>query len=249
MQHRVVTCKNCGRNLDEPSLSDITPCPECGATVRSVEMVFQERFDLSDRLISEHRSEGRTIGVRDLGNDRSASADDHRNDRVSMNARGKPPQGEEDTLGVCRLLVRNMNRERQQWNTPELGVKDVDCIATNAVDLHGDPLCIQVVKAIESRDLWKAMALSGQFTISDTATEDICDQMAEAIRKKIRKIPLKQRRQLVLALDASRLPGLTFDSVVGGFRQRHGTLLNTSGFVAIWIVGPTESLTKRLDLK
>lgn len=80
--------------------------------------------------------------------------------------------------------------------------------------------------------------------------EEVSDLMAQALQKKLdpRKIPPKQRPGLVLVLDANRLPALAFDSVVENFRERHRTALARAGFRSVWIVGPTESLTRRLDV-
>jgi hypothetical protein len=72
--------------------------------------------------------------------------------------------------------------------------------------------------------------------------------MAEALKKKLRRIAPKQRETLVLALGATRLPVLAFDSVVTCFRERHRAIFEGADSCAIWIVGPTEMLTKRLDV-
>jgi hypothetical protein len=72
--------------------------------------------------------------------------------------------------------------------------------------------------------------------------------MADAFQKKVRKIPSTQRPKLVLALDATHLPLLAFDSVVESFREHCGTEVCAAGFQSVWVVGPTETLTKRLDM-
>jgi hypothetical protein len=58
-------------------------------------------------------------------------------------------------------------------------------------------------------------------TKPDIGVEEVCDLMAEALKKKLRRIAPKQRETLVLALGATRLPVLAFDSVVTCFRERH----------------------------
>lgn len=199
-------------------------------------------------MVAEHASEGRVVAIRDAGRGSSASADDHRDGRISMDVRGSPAQGEDDTLEVCHILIRAMEQQGEHWSTPRPGEQDVDCIATSAMDPCRDPLCIQVVRAIEDRDVWSAMAKSGRLTFSHTAIDDICKLLAKAVQKKINGIPPRQRPELVLALDANRLPALLFDSVVETFRNEYRTTLITSGFASIWIVGPSESLTRRLDL-
>jgi len=57
--------------------------------------------------------------------------------------------------------------------------------------------------------------------------------MADALQKKV--IPGKsaeQRAGIVLVLDATRLPALTFDSVVNTFQERHGVSLEVTGYRA-----------------
>jgi hypothetical protein len=117
------------------------------------------------------------------------------------------------------------------------------------VDATAQPLCIQVVKAVVEPEIWRTLASTGIIAKSKVAVETLTDLIVDALKKKLdpKKIPPKLRAEIVLALDANRLPGLAFDSVVNTFRERHRAILEGTGFRSIWIVGPTESLTKRLD--
>ena len=56
-----------------------------------------------------------------------------------------------------------------------------------------------------------------------------------------------KRSNLMLALDATRLPVLGFEDVVEEFQARFGTWIKSLGFEAVWLVGPQDSLTWRLD--
>jgi hypothetical protein len=81
----------------------------------------------------EAQHEGRTLEFRESERGgRAASADDHENGCISMSLTGTSPQGEEDTLDVCRILVRTMNRMGETWNEPVEGVDDTGCVAANA---------------------------------------------------------------------------------------------------------------------
>ena len=244
-------CRACGLELNEPNDPDHRiPCPSCGSTARAFELSMEETLRVSDHFMLEVQHEGRTVGFResDRGG-RAASADDHGNGSISMALIGTSPQGEEDTLDSCRVLVRAMNRMGETWNDPIVGGNDIDCLATNATNVAVEPLRIQVVRAIVDPEMWRALASFGTLTKSDVGIEEVTDLMAEALQKKLdpRKIPLKHRSGLVLALDATRLPALAFDSVVKTFQVRHVAALTGTGFRSIWIVGPTEPLTKRLD--
>jgi hypothetical protein len=61
------------------------------------------------------------------------------------------------------------------------------------------------------------------------------------------KLSVRQRAQLVLALDADRLPALALEPVVREFRSRHGPWSAAQGFQQVWLVGPEARLTWRLD--
>jgi hypothetical protein len=198
----------------------------------------------------EAQHEERTVRFRESERDgRTASADDHGDCSISFSLIGTSPQGEEDTPEACSILIRAMNQTGETWNAPLVGTDDIDCYASNSMNGTVEPLRIQVVRAIIDPEIWRALANSGTLATSGVAVEEMTDLMADALQKKLdpKKIPLKQRPGLVLALDATRLPALAFDSVVNSFQERHRVALTATGFRSIWIVGPTESLTKRLD--
>ena len=62
-----------------------------------------------------------------------------------------------------------------------------------------------------------------------------------------RRIPQSSRCGLLLALDATRLPALGFDAVVEAFRNDWGLWTKSLGFDSVWLIGPSESMTWRLD--
>ncbi len=90
------------------------------------------------------------------------------------------------------------------------------------------------------------MAISGANTKSGEANE-LAEAVLQAAKKKYDQIPRERRRKLILAIDANRLPGLTLDSVVYRVREEHGATLAAMRFRSIWLVGPSVSLTHRLD--
>jgi hypothetical protein len=247
----VPKCAGCGLEINEPGDPEHRiPCLSCGSTARAFEVNVHETLTISDHFMMEAQHVGRTVGFResDRGG-RVASADDHENGFISMALVGTSPQGEEDILDACRILVRAMNRTGETWNEPVVGSDDIDCRATNATSLAVRPLSTQVVRAIVDPEMWQTLATSGTLAKSEAAIEEVADLMADALQKKLdpRKIPFKQRSGMVLALDATRLPALALDSVVKIFQGRHRASLTCTGFQSVWIVGPTESLTKRLD--
>jgi hypothetical protein len=236
--------------LIEPS--DFVRCPSCGSTElpaikvpghMSMGIGFQAGLLITD-------VDGRAVGFTESERQgRAASAQDHGDGSVSITLTGTSPQNEDDTVPACSILVRAMNQQGETWNQPsavEESADDADCTATN-VDAAIAPLRIQVVRAIVDQEVWRDLEQSGKLSKPNVAVEKLADFLVAALNKKIGRIPLKQRKGLVLALDANRLPGLTFDVVVDCFRERHGGGLAEAGFQSVWIVGPTEWLTKRLD--
>jgi hypothetical protein len=199
-------------------------------------------------MTSEAQSEGRTVAYRGAEKDgRATSADDHRDGRISQHLAGPSPQGEENTLAICQALIRAMNRLGDTWEQPVPGDQDEDCIAKDLAYPGKGPIRIQVVRAAVDSEMWQALSLFGQVAMKQISVAEAGDTMAKALRKKVNQIPKRQRRSLVLALDASLLPGLAFESVINSFHERHQDLLDSAGFQSVWIVGPTESLTRRLD--
>jgi hypothetical protein len=246
----MVKCNHCGLELaeDNPGTPRI-PCPSCGSTGRLFEAHYSEAIQVSDHLMMERRREGKTLSFGESPRQgRSAFADDNEDGTLSITLSGTSPQGEEDTPHVCRVLIQAMNDQGATWNDPcepdpsLPGMGDVDGIATNANG--GPPLHIQVVKALANQKMWRTLNTTGSLNMPNVAVAELAAELAAAVRK---KMSIPHRSRLVLALDANRLPGLAFDSVVNCFREQFGSALTTAGFQSVWIVGPTRSLVKRLD--
>jgi hypothetical protein len=56
------------------------------------------------------------------------------------------------------------------------------------------------------------------------------------------------RPEAVLAINAVRTPWFIQTPVVEAFRRRYGQDARQAGFREIWVVGPNETLTERLDI-
>jgi hypothetical protein len=74
--------------------------------------------------------------------------------------------------------------------------------------------------------------------------EELAADIRAAVESKL--YPLPQRRELLLALDAIRSPAYVHDEVVAAFLATHGEWAAGLGYWAIWLVGPTADLTRRL---
>jgi len=203
---------------------------------------------MSDQLSALHRRKDKTIGFTESARQgRSASAGQKGDGTFSYTLNGSSPQGEEDTLSACRILVNKLNNAGGNWNQPTISEGIVDC---QAVDSQRDDrkLYIQVVRANVDPELWKTLNREGKIERKGNSTA-LAEQIKSAIDTKAQKIAAANRPGLVLALDATRLPVLGFDAVFEAFCSKWSPWASTLGFNSVWLVGPDESLTWQLDTR
>jgi hypothetical protein len=163
---------------------------------------------------------------------------------------GRPSQGEEDVLQVCRSLRYALKREGEDWGhfgLPRGRVDNVDAVARNGA---GDRLQVQVTRI--ERAAWEVLGRHGQATLGRGPEE-----LAAAIRAAVESkgdpspqhrggIPAGQRPEILLALDAISSPAYAHEAVVAAFLAGHREWAAGLGFRAVWLVGPTVALTRRL---
>lgn len=246
-------CSNCGECLDGlPALlsGEKAPCPHCGSTARNIHVTINETIKATDYVATLASREGRSIGFREsVREGRAASADRHDNGSLSYSILGSSPQGEEDTLSACRILVKVLNASGGNWADPVPGEGIVDCEAVDA-RFSDQKVSIQVIRAIADQELWKNLNLQGNIQELNVSKNQLICLIKDAIEKKAseRSIPQSIRPSLTLALDATRLPVLGFEDVVERFQSQFGGWTKSLGFEAVWLVGPQDSLTWRLDI-
>ena len=245
-------CGKCGADLStgtDLSSAEDSPCPECGCRMRNVHITVKDTCSATDYLSTTGRKEGRAVGFRESERQgRVASADENDDGLFSYTLTGTSPQGEEDTLPTCRILIQTLNAAGATWcdlaKPKNAGV--VDCTAVNRAN-RKEELNIQVVRAITDGQLWEKLARDGKIRESDVDKNALLELIKDSINKKARMIPCTIRRSIVLALDATRLPALTLDSVVSQCRDVLGPWIVSLGFQSVWLVGPTPDLTWQLD--
>ena len=247
-----VFCNNCGRRLDDiigSVESKRIPCPDCNSISRRFDEKCETKIGLTTSASMQHKRDDKTIGYSESGRKSGLSADQSDTGDVSYTVTGKSPQGEEDTLQVCRILVETLNKKGASWNSPTAGEGVVDCQAMDK-HLNDKILLVQVVHANIDSNFWKSLNREGKI-IKTGKPEELADQLTQAIDSKAnnRKIPLASRKGLILALDATKLPAHGFDAVIEAFHTKWGAWSRTLGFDGIWLVGPSSTLTWRLDLK
>lgn len=158
---------------------------------------------------------------------------------------GISPQGEENTLYVCRRLIEALRERGEEWGEPVEGRDEpVDCECSNP---RGDKLQIQVVRAA-GESFWEELSKARQIGQRGITPEELASALREPIAKKARKLGPNERANLILALDATRTPASALTSVVEEFRGAHGAWCASLGFSAVWVVGPYSSFVERLDV-
>lgn len=241
-----VKCTNCGTLLDDNQdpPDGRLPCPKCGSTHRVISVSIHENVVVRDHLAMEQERDGERIGFTETPREELASFG-FRDDlgRFRFGLTGKPPRGEQDTLRVCATLVRRLNHNGATWSTPEEGDNDVDCISFSKPGLE---LRIQVVRALSDPTIWNKLADTREVRGDAYTAVDLADDLRSAIEHKASRIPRRQREDLVLALDATRLPAHALDGTVAAFREEHGQWASDLGFQEVWVVGPSLSLTSKL---
>jgi hypothetical protein len=193
-------------------------------------------------------NEGRPVAHHESGAHQQASdAGVGTQGEIVSELRGNPFQGEANTLEVCRHLAREWRRRGHRIHLPRLSPDDDDSDCLCESGDAGEQFRIQVVRAIIDPSVWSALARTGRVSTLIASPADAADLLAVAIAMKARRIPLTQRRNLVLALDAMGFSGMALAPVIEEFRKRHGRDCHLLEFASIWIVGRSTEMVFRLD--
>jgi len=242
-------CGSCGQSLsgcEAPSPEERARCPKCGSTLRHYSDEFIGTIKLGGSYSELLSREGKEKGYSEERPDgRRTAAELNEDDSLTTIIDGPSPQGEELTLAACRILIRSLNSFGANWQEPVFmndGV--IDCVAFDRDDQR-KKISIQLVRGDIRQDIWKKLASNGSYENSENIQE-IADRIREAIEKKAQKILPAIRSDIILALDATLLPGLCFSVVVSRLKEQHGEWINQLGFQGVWLIGPDESLARRL---
>ena len=251
-----VYCGQCGRCLDGLPGVDAdgkqAPCPVCGSSSWKFRKSICGEVVAVGGYSALGKSGGKAIAFRESPRQGLASAaDKHEDGSLSFTMTGRSPQGEDDTLPACRVLVDKLNKDKEgsKWGQPRKGDGAVDCRAID--ERHPEKeLTIQVVRAVVDQRLWRRLREVEAIRETAVTKGELVAQLKDAIESKAdeRRIPKMNRPSLMLALDATRLPAHAFDDVVEGFRLQWGSWAKTLGFGSVWLVGPSVSLTWQLDV-
>jgi hypothetical protein len=198
----------------------------------------------------QHQRDKKTIGYSQSGDGTDTAANLENGQTISYQLIGRSPQGEKDTLRVCQILVSRLNNLGGNWNSP-ISVNEgvVDCETSNR-NYKSFRIRFQVVRADANPKLWKSLSQHGSVGKTQNI-ESLVETIKLAIESKAndRKIPKISRKGITLTLDATKLPALSFDTVIEAFSSKWSVWASELGFESIWLVGPNESLTWQLDIQ
>lgn len=233
--------------------------PESEEQRQNTDIVFEERDAEIESLeiVQSRTKNNETLGY--------SKYDDNNHDLESkLNGdnsafylvKGPCPQGEDNTLPVCKILVQALNEAGENWDEPKdcsRSNDDVDCLNQKYVDCRAldknndnESLCIQVVRAIVDKNFWENLSRRGHIHQKEPINK-LTKKLKLAIEKKF-YIPDSRRPSLVLALDATLLPVFIIDDVLRAYVSQYGSWTRSLGFQSVWIVGPKSVYTKRIDI-
>lgn len=166
---------------------------------------------------------------------------------MSHQFEGRPARNEEDVLQACESLMEALRSRGLTFNgkfrIPDGQETGIDATATT---FDGEVINVQVV-GVRQQDLLAQLGRTG--AASSAATPDeLADDVCSKVKAKRDVCPPNDRPGVVLLIDAIRSPGHTFPAVIDSLRASPRVdILQTTGYRAVWLAGPTTSLTQRLD--
>jgi len=162
--------------------------------------------------------------------------------KVLFNLRGLSPRNEQDSCVVCKILVNVLNAGGERVELKGCGKQDEDFVLV----INGAHMGVQVVRALTERRFWKELDRSGEMSEIVMTISEAVSALRTAIEHKT-KIPPQQRPDLILLLDAYRLPAFALGLVTDQFKREQAIWTQSLGFHAVYIVGPTATFVSRLD--
>jgi hypothetical protein len=108
--------------------------------------------------------------------------------------------------------------------------------------LGADEYVVQVVSVPLDPDLWRtAKRKTGRL---DQAPEEAIGALRNAIVFKCRKTPQRDRKRIIIALDA--VHSGTLEDQIPAYLAQHGDPAQEFGVASVWFVGPSELIVKRI---
>lgn len=94
-------------------------CPNCGSRSRDIQVSVRGKVEIKGQLTEIGRRLGRLFAFRETARQgRTANADKHNDGSMSYSLDGSSPQGEEDTVNACNVLIKALNLRGGSWEDP-----------------------------------------------------------------------------------------------------------------------------------
>ncbi len=217
----------------------------------TVEVSVTDSLRMNGSVKIKAKRAGETIAFRESEEGRRASsADLAPNGSVISRVQGPPTEGEEDSLRTAQVLREALNAEGGDWLAPDLGPvgTSVDCVLKGIAN-PAQRLEVQIVRAVIDSHFYRVLRKQELYEETGANPDALAHRLREAIASKSndRRLAAGVRKNLVLALDATRVSALSLPQVPASFRANYREWARQQGFKAVWLVGPTATMTFRLD--
>ena len=161
--------------------------------------------------------------------------------RVELTLRAPLNAGRKSEERVAERVVSQLQREGRDARVVE--AKD-DRGEDSVIVCDTERITVQVITVPPSTEFLRDASLGSASTI--VTHEGAANWIATAVEKKQSKYSPADRAHTLLAIDAQMVGVLASPQIVKAVSQFHGDLCQTSGFGAVWIVGPSDSRCTRL---
>jgi hypothetical protein len=204
-------------------------------------------LNLHDDVVGIHGTGVDSEGLLVRESDWEANAQSEQGTIVQATSKGRPPQGEEGSLSCAQRYVNYRRSLGEDWWDDPIRVDEsdrpwLDCEAFDRRDLKGERLLMQVQGAMVGNERYKEWAREKKTGLPPGTT--IEQTVALVLEATSHKPPADN---VVLLLDAVRLPWLALREVVTEVRRHYAVLAEKTGFRAIYVVPWAQSAIRRLD--
>lgn len=220
----------------------------CGSTVVDIHATDSVEVNVNEYAMQESQKDGETVAFREsLRREMSSRANTQKTGSLYSYVVGRPVQGENDSRRTCGILANALNRRGGNWSVANeiLGNKAADCILKDLT--QGTELEIQVVRVVINSDFYLTLAHLGECEEAELSPVKLAHCIFQAVQKKSTQLAPDARHGLVLAVDATRVSVYAMPAVINQFRERFVGSTLEQGFREVWLVGPTDTMTYRLD--
>ena len=181
----------------------------------------------------------------------TATAENDKGGIVHARSEGRPSTGEVDTLACAGRYVRFCRAQRETWWDDPMMAHErtepwLDCKAADRRDRDAQALRMQVQRAMVGKARYAEWGRDRQTDLPPGTT---FEQAAEILEEAIRNKQDRASGDVVLLLDALRLPWLASAEAVAAFRRFYGAWAMELGFQAIYVVPAAETAVSRLDTR